>query len=51
MACLHDFALFWDGEKFRWRCYYCGKFLDEIPNDELDDSQVWLKNFFRGDEK
>ena len=22
--CLHDFTLYWDGKRFRWRCY-CGK--------------------------
>jgi len=44
--CLHDFALFWDGKRLRWRCYYCGKFIEDIPDDELDESQKRLKREF-----
>ena len=41
--CLHDFALYYDGKSYRWRCYYCGKFIDEIPDDELDEFGKALK--------
>ncbi|MEM4719754.1 MAG: hypothetical protein QXG18_02745 [Candidatus Pacearchaeota archaeon] len=23
--CIHDFTLFWNGKKFKEKCYYCGK--------------------------
>lgn len=53
--CLHDFALFWDGKRLRWRCYYCGKYLEEIPENELDESDLllkrWLHNAVSGDER
>lgn len=41
--CLHDFALFRDGKKVKWRCYKCGKFIEEIPDEELDDLDLVLK--------
>jgi len=23
--CIHDFVVYWDGKKFKEKCYYCGK--------------------------
>lgn len=38
--CIHDFALFFDGKKFRWRCYKCRKFIEDIPKKELSDFDI-----------
>jgi hypothetical protein len=40
--CVHDLALYWDGKKYRWRCYKCGKFIEEIPKRELDKLDIML---------
>ena len=30
---IHDFALYWNGKKWAWKCYYCGK---EVTHDEME---------------
>jgi len=41
--CIHDFSLYATEKGLFWRCYKCGKFIRDIPDEELDDLDKLLK--------